>query len=207
MFIETPRFPDDVSYGSSGGPKYSTTVIEINSGHEQRNINWNYPRREYDVALGVREEINLEALISMFHITKGRAHGFRYKDWHDYKTCPLNQTPAATDQALGTGNGATTTFQLVKTYTLGSTSTSLPVYKPVGGTVKVAINGVNQTSGWSVNTTTGIVTFSVAPANGAVLTWGGEYDIPVRFNTDTLSTRLETYRIGSASVPLTEIRL
>ena len=38
-FIET-RFPADISFGSAGGPEYSTDIVVTQGGYEQRNINW-----------------------------------------------------------------------------------------------------------------------------------------------------------------------
>jgi len=71
----------------------------------------------------------------------------------------------------------------------------------------VAIDGVEATSGWSVDTTTGIVTFTSAPAAGATITVGFEFDVPVRFDTDTLDITLDIERLGSiTSIPLLEIR-
>ena len=71
------RFPKNISYGSAGGPGYSTSVIEVRSGAEKRNANWDYPRCEYDVSYGIRKQDDLESLIEMFHVAGGRAHSFQ----------------------------------------------------------------------------------------------------------------------------------
>ena len=123
------------------------------------------------------------------------------------KSCLPSGTLAATDQAIGTGDGATTAFQLVKVYASGSQSWTRTITKPVDGTVKVAIDGTEQTSGWSVDTTTGLVTFTTAPATGAIITAGFEFDVPVRFDTDQLDVTLDIERLGSiTSIPLLELR-
>ncbi len=103
-FAET-RFPADISYGSAGGPEYSTDVIITYSGHEQRNSNWADARCRFNVAYGVKTADQVADLISFFRARKGQSEGFRYKDWTDFE---------AFGETLGTGNGSATQFQLVK---------------------------------------------------------------------------------------------
>lgn len=197
-FIET-RFPADISYGSSGGPEYSTDIIETHGGYEQRNVNWSASRARYNVAHGVRTKEQLAQLIAFFRARKGRADGFRFKDWTDYQ---------ATGETLGTGDGVRTMFQLVRNYVSGSGIETRVITKPVAGTVAVYKNGVLQNLGVSVNTSTGVVTFTVAPANGVEVTADFEFDVPVRFDTDRLSATLDAY--GSHSwrdIPLVEVRI
>ena len=103
-FYET-RFPEDISYGSTGGPEFSTNIIETNNGNEYRKINISYPRNKYNIMYTVKSEEELRKLINFFYIHKGKAIGFRFKDWSDYK---------ATQQKIGIGNNHKTTFQLIK---------------------------------------------------------------------------------------------
>ena len=64
-----------------------------------------------------------------------------------------------------------------------------------------------QLSGWTVDTTTGLVTFDAAPAAGVAVTAGFAFDVPVRFDTDALDVTLDLERLGSiTSIPLLEIR-
>jgi uncharacterized protein (TIGR02217 family) len=201
------RFPDDISYGSSGGPGYLTTIIPLKSGHEQRLIEWTAPRMRYNVAYGVRSEAQLAALIAFFRARQGRAHAFRFKDWADYLSCAPDASITPLDQVIGTGNGTLTTFSLKKTYTSGGVSVTRPITKPVNGTVRVALAGTEILSGYSVNHDTGVVTFTAPPANGASITAGYAFDVPVRFDTDYLATSLDTYGVGSASdVTCLEVR-
>lgn len=119
-FIETPRFPDKISYGSSGGPMYNTDVITVTSGHETRNQNWIQSRHEYDASFGVTDEPRLSELITFFHAMAGQAHEFRFKDWGDYMSCDLRQTPSELDQLIGVGNS--TDGSLSNAYTGSITS-------------------------------------------------------------------------------------
>ena len=207
MFYET-RFPTTVSQGSSGGPEYSTTIVTAQSGYELANSNWEYPRHKYNVALGVRNDSDIEAVLKFFHAMRGKAYGFRYKDWSDYKSCSINSTVSHNDQYIAVGDGVTKIFQLIKTYTQTPASLQRVIKKSVSGTVKVGKNYANQTSGWSANNNTGVITFSVAPAKGSVITAGYEFDVPCRFDIDYLPLTLETYRTATINdIPVIEVRV
>lgn len=205
MSFKDIRFPDVLAWGSAGGPRYNTSVVKIKSGKEKRNANWDYPRIEFDVATAIQEMADLESLIAFFHIAQGMAYTFRFRDYSDYKSCQTAGTPLHSDQIIGTGDGDKVEFQLYKTYLYeGEGRLARRITKPTPGTVLVGVNGSEQTSGWTVDTTTGIVTFSSAPASGATITAGYEFDIEARFDTDSLSTSLEQYQLGSTQVPVIE---
>ncbi|MDF2140303.1 DUF2460 domain-containing protein [Paenirhodobacter sp. CAU 1674] len=207
MAFHEIRFPDSISRGAKGGPERRTRIVELASGDEERNATWANSRRRYDVSYGVRRADDLAAVVAFFEARNGRLHAFRFKDWSDYKSCLPSAAPAPTDQIIGTGNGSTATFALTKTYASGAQSWARAIIKPVVGTVTVSLNGVTQGSGWSVNTTTGIVTFTVPPTTGAVIRAGFEFDVPVRFDTDELPVTLDIERTGSIpSIPLIEVR-
>lgn len=207
MAFHEIRFPDSISRGARGGPERRTRIVELASGDEERNAVWADSRRRYDVGYGVRRADDLALVVAFFEARLGRLHGFRFKDWSDFKSCPPSATPAATNQNIGTGTGAAVAFALRKFYVSGAQSWARPIAKPVAGTVLIAINGVNQPSGWTVDTTTGIVTFSVAPANGAAITAGFEFDVPVRFDNDELPVTLDIERLGTIpSIPLIEVK-
>lgn len=207
MAFHEIRFPDAISRGARGGPERRTQIVELASGAEERNASWANSRRRYDVAYGIRRADDLAAVVAFFEARNGRLYGFRFKDWADFKSCLPSQLPGPTDQAIGTGDGSTTQFQLTKRYSSGAQSWTRLIAKPVAGTVTVALNGTPQASGWSVSPTTGLITFATAPAAGVALTAGFEFDVPVRFDTDTLDITLDLERLGSIpSIPLTEIR-
>ena len=207
MAFHEVRFPDSISRGARGGPERRTQVVELASGDEERNASWANSRRRYDVAYGIRRADDLAAVVAFFEARNGRLHGFRFKDWGDYKSCLPSGTPSPTNQATGTGDGTTTAFQLVKRYASGSQTWVRTITKPVAGSVAVALNGTPQASGWSVDTTTGVITFATAPGAGVTITAGFEFDVPVRFDTDLLDVTLDLERLGSiTSIPLLEIR-
>jgi uncharacterized protein (TIGR02217 family) len=208
MAFHEVRFPDNISRGARGGPERRTQIVELSSGAEERNASWANSRRRYDVAYGIRRADDLAAVVAFFEARNGRLHGFRFKDWADFKSCLPSQTPGPTNQPIGTGNGAATQFQLTKRYTSGAQSWNRTITKPVAGTVSIALNGATQASGWSVSTATGLVTFTTAPAAGVAITAGFEFDVTVRFDTDALDVTLDLERLGSiTSIPLIELRL
>ena len=207
MAFHEVRFPDNISRGARGGPERRTQVVELASGDEERNASWANSRRRYDVAYGIRRADDLAAVVAFFEARNGRLHGFRYKDWADYKSCLPSQAITATDQQIGTGTGSQQTFQLGKRYASGAQTWVRSVAKPVAGTVRVALGTVEQLSGWTLDATTGVITFTAAPAGGVIVRAGFEFDVPVRFDSDTLDMTLDFERLGSiTAIPLLEIR-
>ena len=207
MAFHDVRFPDNISRGARGGPERRTQVVELASGDEERNASWANSRRRYDVAYGIRRADDLAAVVAFFEARNGRLHGFRYKDWADYKSCLPSQAITATDQQIGTGTGSQQTFQLGKRYASGAQTWVRTVAKPVAGTVRVALGTVEQLSGWTLDAATGVITFTAAPAGGVIVRAGFEFDVPVRFDSDTLDMTLDFERLGSiTAIPLLEIR-
>ena len=201
------RFPIDISRRATSVVQRRTEVIVLASGHERRNSRWASARRKWQVGYGVKSMDDLHTVIAFFEARRGRLHAFRFRDWADYKSCPPLQPPAATDQPIATGDGATTAFQLVKSFTDAAGSFTRAITRPVDGTVKVAIDGVEQSSGFSVDHATGLVTFATPPASGAVISAGFEFDVPARFDIDELRIDLESFRHGQApDIEIVEVR-
>ncbi|WIY52463.1 DUF2460 domain-containing protein [Devosia sp. YIM 151766] len=208
MAFHEVRFPDNISRGAHGGPRRRTDVVTLDSGREERNARWADSRHAYDASYGVRRADDLAAVKAFFEARNGRLHGFRWKDWADYKSCLPSQGPAPTDQVLGIGNGSATTFQLRKEYRSGFWSYWRTIRKPVAGSVVIAVNGAQRISGWSVDPPTGVVTFSSAPGSGQGVTAGFEFDVPVRFESDELDITLDFERLGSIpAIQLLEIKV
>jgi uncharacterized protein (TIGR02217 family) len=202
------RFPLDVSLGSRGGPVRRTDIVTLASGREHRNARWSQSRRRYDAGLGVRTLDALHAVVAFFEERRGRLYGFRFRDRVDWRSGPPSQVPSATDQRIGTGDGAKTAFQLVKTYGAAHAPYGRAIAKPVAGTVRVAVAGAELTSGadFICDAATGLVTFAVPPAPNAAVTAGFDFDVPVRFDTDELDIDLSAFEAGEIpKIPLIEI--
>ena len=208
MTFHEIRFPTAIAWGSSGGPSRKTDIVTLGSGFEERNAVWANSRRRYDVGYGVKSLDDMHAVIAFFEARMGRLYGFRFKDFTDFKSSAPNSSVSPIDQTLGTGNGSMTQFALVKSYASGPSSWVRTIKKPAAGTVRVALDRVEQSSGWSVDTATGVVTFTSAPGTGVSIKAGFEFDVPVRFDTDTLSIHFENFRAGDIpAIPIVEIRL
>ncbi|RBI87678.1 TIGR02217 family protein [Rhodosalinus halophilus] len=210
MSFHEVRFPPNLSFGSVGGPERRTEVVTLASGHEERNTPWEQSRRRYDAGVGLRLLDDIEALVAFFEARRGRLHGFRWKDWSDFKSCRPSRAPSPTDQLIGDGDGETTTFRLVKRYRSGEAVYERPIAKPVAGSVRLAVQGDALREGvdFEVDVTTGTVTLVRAPSEGMQITAGFEFDVPVRFDTDTIQTGVASFRAGDLpSVPVVEVRV
>ncbi|MDR3496244.1 MAG: DUF2460 domain-containing protein [Ancalomicrobiaceae bacterium] len=202
------RFPTDVSLGARGGPEWRTDVVTMRSGYEQANSTWVNSRRKYNAGYGIKNIDQLALVLEFFEERRGKLYGFRWKDRLDFKSCSTPMSPSAFDQVIGIGDASTRTFQLTKTYGRSFAPWSRIIKKPVTNTVRIGINGSAYSAGWTVDTTTGIVTFSIAPGTGYTITAGFEFDVPVRFDTDYLEFDLSHFSAGQVpSIPIIELRV
>jgi uncharacterized protein (TIGR02217 family) len=204
-------FPLDIALKSAGGPQRRTDVVALGSGAEERNARWAHSRRRYDAGYGVKTFEALSQVVEFFEERRGRLYGFRWRDRLDHSSA-ADAAIAATDQVIGTGDGVTAAFALCKTYGSLYSPYQRPIVKPVPGSVHVAVAGTDVVEGtaFTVDTTTGVVTFLAGhiPASGAAVTAGFLFDVPVRFDTDYLEVGLSAFAAGAIpKIPLVEIRL
>lgn len=215
-FHSDATFPDDISYGSSGGPGFRTNILELDSGAEVRIARRTTPKHRYDVAYGIKTYAQL-ATVKRFYIARhGSTYGFRFKDFLDCNTTTdghdvgNSESIANDDVQIGVGDGSETEFQLVKKYVDGGITRTRNITKPRSG-VLVAVNGVAQTEGvdFTVNYETGVVTFSSAVTSTHVVTAGFEFDVPVRFAKEideSFFANAENFGSGGiGAIPLVEI--
>ncbi|SEM43844.1 TIGR02217 family protein [Loktanella fryxellensis] len=210
MAFHDIRFPANLSFGALGGPERRTEIVTLANGYEERNTPWAHGRRRYDAGVGLRSLDDIAQLVAFFEAREGQLHGFRWKDWGDYKSCPPSREPGMLDQLIAVGDEVTTVIPLVKHYVSGAQSYARPIAKPVEGTVRIAVGGdeVQEGIDWTIDLTTGRVTFVHAPDIGAEVRAGFAFDVPVRFNTDRIETSVSSFHAGQApSVPVIEVRL
>jgi uncharacterized protein (TIGR02217 family) len=199
-FDEVLLNPEYSADAARGGPEWSTAIISCPSGFKQRNINRADFIGRWAIEYDLLTADQLKALYDFFVARRGMAYGFRF-------VAPeANNVPTASPEQFGTGNGSATTFNLKRVHTSGPRSYERRILKPMAGgltyvsgssTIKIYDNGVEQTSGVTVSSTTGVVTFAVAPANAHVLTWSGDYHVPVCFGSDRFESQID---IGSTSL-------
>ncbi|MDP3410229.1 DUF2460 domain-containing protein [Bosea sp. (in: a-proteobacteria)] len=203
------RFPTDVARGARGGPERLTQIVTLASGREVRNSRWAHSRRRYDAGVGIRTLDALSAVVAFFEERRGRLYGFRWRDRLDGKSCSPSQTHAATDQAIGTGDGVTASFQLCKHYGTGIATCRREITKPVPGEVLIAVDGVpTDPAHWACDATTGLVTFAPGhvPGPGEVVSAGFLFDVPVRFDIDAIEVDLSAFEAGEIPrIPIVEI--
>ncbi|KAJ56584.1 glycoside hydrolase family 24 [Actibacterium mucosum KCTC 23349] len=204
------RFPPTLSFGSVGGPERRTEIVTLANGFEERNTPWEHARRRYDAGVGMRSLDDIDALVAFFEARRGQLFGFRWKDWSDYKSCRPNADISFDDQIIGIGDGETNTFQLTKDYSSGDVTYTRPITKPVFSTVRIGVANDEQRESihFTVDLETGVVTLPDAPEEGAEVTAGFEFDVPVRFDTDTIQTSVASFRAGDVPrVPIVEVRV
>jgi uncharacterized protein (TIGR02217 family) len=165
-------------------------------------VNWQQARLRFDAGPGVRGDAELETLIAFFRARRGPAVGFRFRDPYDHSSSGMTGVPTPTDQPIGTGDGEASRFELIKRYGTGETRR---ITRPVPGSVRVAVNGVERLAGWSL--VKGAIVFDEPPAAGSEISAGFLFDVPVRFAEDRIDINRATFLAGEApSVPLVEIR-
>lgn len=202
MSFHEVRLPARLAFGSTGGVERRTEIVTLGSGFERRSTPWAQGRRRYLIGAGVRSLDDAAALVAFFEARRGRLHGFRFKDFADFKSCAPSAAISPIDQQLGVGTGDAVSFQLTKAYgDLGR-----PIRKPVPGSARVAVAGV-ETTAFTVDSATGVVTLDAPPADGAAVTAGFAFDVPVRFDADRIDVTLEGFEAGRVvATPLIEIR-
>ena len=155
--------------------EWKTDVVEYDNKNNQRNAVWSSPRRHWFINFAFMEKRIRDRIIEIFNRSRGMYDSSLLKDEDDYS--------AIADFA---GDGGTKTFQLYKTYYPLTAETWSEDKKDIKeGTVTVKIDGTPQPAGWSVNYTTGIITFDTAPANEAVIEISFQFYFRVIFATDT----------------------
>jgi uncharacterized protein (TIGR02217 family) len=158
-------FPVDISFGSHGGPKWKTSVFMADSGFEARVSDWTSTRAEYDVSQGIKTQVQMDALTAFFYARRGRAYGFRFKDWNDF---------TADNLTIGHGDYANVSFQIIKTYESAGPdgvvhTFSRPLKKIVWASeVNVKIGGsqvflVPEPQFYAIDNDTGVLTFGIPP--------------------------------------------
>ena len=200
--VDNARLPIEVEAGARGGPGFKTTIFAADSGHERRNVDWERSRGRWDISYGITDKTTLDVVRDFFMAQRGRAYGFRFRDWNDYTF----------DQVIGTGDGTETAFQVFKRYGSGARNFDRVLTTLVAGTLTVHLDDVAQESGVTVDVATAIVTFDAAPAEDAEIHFAGQFDVPARFDVDRL--KIETIMadddgngiVGIPAIPIVELR-
>ncbi len=197
MSFSESVLPVNVQPGATSSTMFATTVVTLRSGAEYRNQRWANPLRTYEVSYGVRPRAALLTDLQQFALERaGAFEGFRARDWLDY---------TAEDEPAGTGDGTTWWFRFYKQYGTHQRR----VLKVDLATVTVEVDGIPLApSSYSVDANNGTVILATAPLAGELVTWSGEFHVPVRFEDDDIATRMLMYSKGVVpDVGLREVRI
>ncbi len=188
------RFPLHLAFGTRGGPSRPTGVLQFANGTETRNARGRHSRRRYNAVAGLKSPEEAIELLQFYESRFGPLYGFRFRDPLDYEA----------DEEIAVGDGLRTEFQLTKRYGTPPYIYSRPITKPVAGTVRVFVDGVE--SAVSVDYLRGVISFSTAPDHGAIIRAQFEFDVPVRFASDSLDIVLDDFGATQIEdIPLIEI--
>lgn len=174
-------------------PQWNTNVNMSASGKKTAIEFWSSPVMRYELLYDYLPSDltahDLQDLMGFFNSLNGRATPFLFDDADDN---------TVTGQLLGTGDGADTTFQLLRAYG----GFSEPVLAPnVIGAVYLG-TAAQASSLWAVSaygtSAPGVLTFTGAPSSGAVVSADFTYYWPVRFLDDTLTFRKFMYQLWDA---------
>lgn len=217
-FIDTYPPEEMPSWPCASAPRFNTQITQVDSGAEQANQRWEHPLYKFTMPEVIREQLTFEAVRDQWLIMRGPAHTFPWRDELDFASVSLEAPTiepvvSSLDQIIGTGDGVTQDFQLIKTYQRGPTTYVRNLHLPVVATVVVAVAGLDPTAssppnGWSISRPGGVVHFDIPPAPGQVITAGYYFDVEVRFESDdAFEGIVQSYAIaGYASLTLVEIR-
>ncbi len=218
------RFIDEYSpsampgYPCHSSPRWSTGIVQVDSGAEQVNQRWVHPLHRFVLPNAVRNHAVFEGVKDHWMAMRGPAYTWPFRDPLDFASKALSAANSAptvtrTDQSIGTGDGVTTTFQLTKAYTRGPQTYSRNIHLPRTSSVLVGIDGADPTTlspaiTWSVSRPGGVITFNTAPANGTAITAGFLFDVEVRFADDNAFDGIvQSFEVsGFADIELVEVR-
>lgn len=161
-FLEE-RLPIGVRMGASYRDDFAVTPTITKGGNRYVSLDHPHPMRTFVVSFIGEHEQLWDSLIALNQRAYGTFAGFRVRHIDDFSTSGNTDYPTPIDQPLLLVSAGV--YQLVKYYGQGGTplSIGLPyrvLLKPVAGTVRVAVGGVEIGPGASVDNTTGRVTFS-----------------------------------------------
>ncbi|AMO44105.1 gene transfer agent [Roseobacter phage DSS3P8] len=182
------RFPEDVSWGSKGGPVYKTQVFTSHRGYEKRNVDWSQPMMEFDAAYGIKTDAQILSVINFFNARQGKLFGFRYKNWSNY---------SIRDRPIATGDGVSKRLPMFKFYGFNGNRHYKRLRKIVRGTVtgvQVGADAALEGVDFMIDYDSGEIVFNSAVGYGIpVYARTLEFDEPVRFEEDSVQNVIEAY--------------
>lgn len=194
MDFHDVRFPLHLAFGTRGGPVRTVDIVELANGTETRNAKRQHSRRQYNAVAGLKSREQVVELLNFYESRFGSLYGFRFHDPLDFEA----------DEVLGVGDGERSEFALIKQYGSFPHIYTRRITKPVSGTVNVTVEGVERPV--FVDHQSGVIQFQSPPNVGEIISAKFEFDVPVRFASQSLDIVLDDF--GSTQIqdiPLIEI--
>ena len=209
MSFHEVSFPLRLALGATGGPMRRTDIVNLSNGRENRNQRWRNARRRYEVGSAIKTLDDLYTVLEFCEARRGQLYGFRFRDPLDYRSGKPSEPITATDVELGLGSGEEAEFQLIKYYGDAESRFRRVIEKPRENSVLVAVDGtLADSETYTLDETKGVIRFTEGhiPDNGAVVTAGFEFDVPVRFDVAQIEINLSHFQAGQVPhVALVEI--
>lgn len=213
MTFYRAKLPGCFSAGTAATPVSVVDVVRGPTGAEKRRSKRSTPMRRFNIGQNIRNLEDVYDVIEFFEVMNGPEHSFMVRNMLDYKSGAPDVDVSMLDADIGTGDGSTTVFQLKKQYRIVDEdaigwSVERNVYLPEDNTVLIAVNGVLQTeiTHYTIDYSTGLVTFVSPPGNTLPVTAGFQYYYKVRFDTNELDQSIEAFSVGSTpNIPLVEV--
>lgn len=202
---------------AQGSPEFANTLIRNPAtGIYKANINRLDPIEVWTLEFALLTDTQRDYLWRFWRGGFGSAYPFRVRVPSDWKVAAEvigtgngSQTvfPLTKTYTRPGSSGHPNIRRIIKpAVTTNLTSGSTTLFEPDGVTGRVVphtgppgtgqafavqLNGANQASGWTIHNGTGVLTFAVAPANGVVVSWSGEFDVAMRFMSNSFQGRVD----------------
>lgn len=197
------RLPLSENFGINSSYQFKTTIQEVWDGRERRFVNWEGAIARFEISAdliikgsSMHPSIplsDLNSLISFHEAVQGRYLYFRVRDPVDYQATKDilnifdNGAIVAFTQGVLSDNGDGS-FQFHKKYgVVGDNGEIYEVFRPI---TRPSFSQVFDSSGVEVPGDD-LGNGKFIPSAGVPFTWEGEFDVPVRFENDSISWKLE----------------
>lgn len=192
------RLPTQVEINAVRRDAEDIEIVTTDGGFEVRNARRAQSLREFDIAFPTGDGAStvIAAVVALYKVARGPLNAFRFRDFLDYEL---------TLEPIGVGDGANHDFQIKQSWTVAGDTESRAITRPVTP-MSVYLDGVLQSSGYTVNYSTGVVHFTIAPAVAKVVAVTGTFDLPVRFDQPLPMTAIDGRLRHIDTITLKELR-
>ncbi len=152
-------------------PVWNSQLQKTQTGRVVAATYQQYPLYKFTLQFEVLTQALYQTLLAFFNQQQGNVIPFLFDAGPGQDS--------VTAQAIGSGNGTTTQFQLLRSY--GGFAEPVAASS---GSPTAYVNGTAATATFN-SPSNGYVTFATAPASGSALTWTGTYYFQCRFSKGT----------------------